>query len=287
MKSLRGVIRSSILVSLSVFTVAPLTPLPAGAGTTYTDRASFLAATSGTTNIDFEFSPSGGFANHGPDPTFSGVTFHGNFFNTQDPDFFPDCYEWNSGDTLGHFGVTPPITVDLPPGTTAVGVDLLGSCGPEFPSTLTWTVSISTGDMVTVSSLPRPGRVFAGFTSNVPITNMTLSAPVGTFPLLDNFVFGVADTDHDSIPDADDECPDSDLSVTVVIDGCNSGVPNTLFPTGCTISDLIAACAEGASNHGQFVSCVSHLTNDLKKAGTITGQQKGAIQSCTAQADIP
>jgi hypothetical protein len=29
------------------------------------------------------------------------------------------------------------------------------------------------------------------------------------------------------------------------------------------------------------------VANDLKKAGTITGQQKGAIQSCTAQADIP
>ena len=74
---------------------------------------------------------------------------------------------------------------------------------------------------------------------------------------------------------------------TVVIDGCDSGVPNTVFPSGCTISDLIAACAEGASNHGQFVSCVSHLTNDLKKAGTITGQQKGAIQSCAAKAHIP
>jgi hypothetical protein len=84
--------------------------------------------------------------------------------------------------------------------------------------------------------------------------------------------------------DTEDECPDSDLSATVVIDGCDSGVPNTVFPSGCTIPDLIATCAEGASNHGQFVSCVSHLTNDLKKAGTITGQQKGAIQSCSAQA---
>jgi len=54
-----------------------------------------------------------------------------------------------------------------------------------------------------------------------------------------------------------------------------------------TISDLIVACAEGARNHGKFVSCVSHLTNQLKKVGTITGQQKGAIQSCAAQANIP
>jgi hypothetical protein len=93
------------------------------------------------------------------------------------------------------------------------------------------------------------------------------------------------DHDSDGIADNQDECPDSDLSATVVIDGCDSGVPNTVFPSGCTIPDLIATCAERASNHGQFVSCVSHWTNDLKKAGTITGQQKGAIQSCSAQAN--
>ena len=85
----------------------------------------------------------------------------------------------------------------------------------------------------------------------------------------------------------EDECPNSDLSATVVIDSCNSGVPNILFPSGCTISDLIGSCAKGARNHGQFVSCVSRLTNDLKKAGTITGRQGGAIQSCTAKAHIP
>jgi N-acetylneuraminic acid mutarotase len=96
-----------------------------------------------------------------------------------------------------------------------------------------------------------------------------------------------ADSDDDSVLDDEDECPDSDLSATIVIDGCNAGVPNTLFPNGCTISDLIAACAEDASSHGQSVSCVSHVTNDLHKAGTISGQQKGAIQSCAAQANIP
>lgn len=85
----------------------------------------------------------------------------------------------------------------------------------------------------------------------------------------------------------EDVCPNSDLSTTVIIDGCDSGVANTLFPTGCTISDLIMQCADGVNNHGEFVSCVAHLTNNLKRAGTITGQQKGAIQSCAAQADIP
>ena len=80
---------------------------------------------------------------------------------------------------------------------------------------------------------------------------------------------------------------ESDLSPTVVIDGCDSEVANILLPTGCSLSDEIAMCAASAGNHGKFVSCVSHMTNDLKKDGIITGKEKGAIQSCAAQANIP
>lgn len=95
------------------------------------------------------------------------------------------------------------------------------------------------------------------------------------------------DGDSDGVPDSQDDCPNSMVSQTVVIDNCDSTVPNTVFPNGCTISDRIQQCAAGAQSHGQFVSCVAHLTNDLKRAGVITGQQKGAIQSCAAQANIP
>jgi len=98
---------------------------------------------------------------------------------------------------------------------------------------------------------------------------------------------GVEDSDCDGIPDDVDDCPDSSLEGTIIIDGCNSGVNNHLFGDGCKISDLIAECAEGAKNHGKFVSCVSHLTNDWKKQKLISGKDKGAIQNCAAQADIP
>lgn len=74
---------------------------------------------------------------------------------------------------------------------------------------------------------------------------------------------------------------------TVVIDGCNTGVGNRVLDDGSTISDRIAECGAGAHNHGEFVSCVAHLTNDLKHAGIITDREKGAIQSCAAKADIP
>jgi PA domain len=94
-------------------------------------------------------------------------------------------------------------------------------------------------------------------------------------------------SDADGVPDGMDSCIGSDTNANVVIGGCDSGVPNTVFSNGCRISDAIEACADGAGNHGAFVSCVSHYTNNLKKNGTISGSQKGAIQGCAGGAAIP
>ena len=94
-------------------------------------------------------------------------------------------------------------------------------------------------------------------------------------------------SDGDGVPDGKDACIGSDPSATIVIDGCDSGVANTLFADGCKISDAIEDIAAGAGNHGAFVSGVSHYLNELKKAGIITGAQKDAIQACAGAADIP
>jgi hypothetical protein len=106
---------------------------------------------------------------------------------------------------------------------------------------------------------------------------LPLMRDVGWFP----------DADTDGVADGDDQCAGSDTQPSVVIGGCDSGVPNTTQPNGCTILDPIHDCAVGAFNHGGFVSCVAHETNALKKAGVISGGQKGAIQSCAAKARIP
>jgi choice-of-anchor C domain-containing protein len=96
-----------------------------------------------------------------------------------------------------------------------------------------------------------------------------------------------SDFDNDGTLDFDDACPNSDLSPTLVIGGCDSGVNNQSDTNACSIADQIKRCGADASNHGQFVSCVAHLTNELKKSGIISGKEKGAIQSCAAQAHIP
>jgi len=93
-----------------------------------------------------------------------------------------------------------------------------------------------------------------------------------------------ADADLDGVADEVDCRVHSNFSPTVVIDGENTGVANILFSNGCTTSDLIANIQESANNHGQFVSGVAHLTNDLRDAGVLSDSDKSAIQTAAAHA---
>lgn len=83
--------------------------------------------------------------------------------------------------------------------------------------------------------------------------------------------------------DAGDQCLASNLNTTVALGGIDTGVPNTLFTNGCTISDYVALCKVPGANHGSYVSCGANLTNTLKDLGFISGSQKGAIQSAIAR----
>jgi hypothetical protein len=89
-----------------------------------------------------------------------------------------------------------------------------------------------------------------------------------------------ADDDNDGVLDVNDANPFSNTQPTVTIGGCNSNAPNVVFPNGLTLMDRINAIV--ASNHGDFVSQVSAITNEAKALGLISGSQKGAIQTCAA-----
>ena len=170
---------------------------------------------------------------------------------------------------IGTVNVTLGVNLAVRAGADPQGRVLLNAPSPVVPGS-----SISHWDPVAFPNLLMEPAINADLGHGVDLTRQEM-IDIGWF------------SDGDGVPDGRDKCIGSSRSATVVIDGCNSGVPNTTFATGCRITDQINDCAVGASNHGKFVSCVSHLTNDLKKAGIITGAQKGAIQSCAGGANIP
>jgi len=95
------------------------------------------------------------------------------------------------------------------------------------------------------------------------------------------------DDDNDGVLDEVDVYICSDMTPTIIIDMCDTYVENQVFPDGLIMMDLILECAANAMNHGEFVSCVSHLTNDWKSNGWISGREKGKITDCAANAMIP
>jgi hypothetical protein len=138
------------------------------------------------------------------------------------------------------------------------------------------------------------GQLYLGFLSDVGIGALTVRDSPGETGASNwsyddvsrSAVFPVDDFDGDGVPDDQDRCRASDLSADVVIDGCETGVPNSTLPLGCTISDRVSACGEDVETRGGFVSCVSFLANALKEDGILTGQQQGAIQLCAAHAGL-
>ena len=99
---------------------------------------------------------------------------------------------------------------------------------------------------------------------------------------------GLLDSDGDGVPDAADAFPHSrDVGANVTIDGYDTGVPSLLFPDGTTLSDLIYQAAAEARNHGQFVSAVAQLKNQLRKDSLLTAAQASAIAKGAARSSLP
>jgi hypothetical protein len=100
-----------------------------------------------------------------------------------------------------------------------------------------------------------------------------------------------ADTDGDGTSDSADPIPVSNMSVTVSINGVNSGVTNKVIAPGITLADHMdsessSCAAANIGNHGKYASCVAHALNALKKAGLITDAEKTALQSAAAQSSV-
>jgi len=94
-----------------------------------------------------------------------------------------------------------------------------------------------------------------------------------------------SDIDNDGVDNVDDDFPFSDMSPTIVIDDCDSGVANQILASGATFNDLIGEAADDAANHGEFVRAVMQLALQWKRDGLISGRDGGMIIKCAARSD--
>jgi hypothetical protein len=194
--------------------------------------------------------------------------------------------------------VIPSVRITLPDGNTIranlpgvnatlgvdtnvfAGADPAGRAIVNAPNPVQPGSSISHWDPLTFRNQLMEPAINSDLTHSVkPPEDLTLPLfrDIGWFP----------DADLDGVDDASlDDCPGSNLAPTVVVGSCDSGVTNTLFANGCTISDKIAACAAGAKNHGQFTRCAAQYLDSLVLGGTISLEQKDAIQSCVGSSSI-
>jgi hypothetical protein len=98
-----------------------------------------------------------------------------------------------------------------------------------------------------------------------------------------------SDSDGDGVGDEADAFPNSDVTPTVIVAECDTGVANTLNwdGTGASINDDLAVIDEGAyRNHGAYVRTVTHFAETLLADGVITEEAKDLIVSCAARSDI-
>lgn len=117
---------------------------------------------------------------------------------------------------------------------------------------------------------------------------------------------GIADTDSDvdGTPDCNDGCPDDPNKIMPGICGCavpetdsdGDGTPNCIDncfntdpgeivnETGCSIAD-ICPCDSQWKNHGVYVRCVAHTSEDFVAAGLITDAEKDIIVSYSAKSN--
>jgi hypothetical protein len=85
------------------------------------------------------------------------------------------------------------------------------------------------------------------------------------------------DADDDGIDDVDDLCPDTPVDLAVTDDGCS----------GQQWVDLECPTDSAWANHGDYVSCVVAVANDLKSDGVLTPQESADLKSAAAQASVP
>ncbi len=177
---------------------------------------------------------------------------------------------------VGQLGGTVTGTIGVDP-TVRAGADLANRARVFAPFPVAGGSSISHFDSAARRNLLMEPAI------NGDLTHKVKAPDDLTFELLRDVGWTFPDADSDGVVDDEDCNPNSDTNATIVIGGIDTGVANHLFANGCTMSDLLSELKASAADHGAYVSAVSHVTNQWKNDGLISGANKGAIQSAAAK----
>jgi len=135
---------------------------------------------------------------------------------------------------------------------------------------------------------------YFGVQSVEPIIRIELE---GFGELIDNLSFGVCDTDGDGVSDDKDPYPNSNMSETIYIDGCEPNIDNVFSAEGTTMMDEIDALVAEINEqyngenydelHRDFTRGIAKITYYWRKDRLITRGERSAISSCAWRANIP
>lgn len=194
----------SSILSLSIGIALALLPAYSTTITTYSDAASWQAATTpGYQTVTFEGLTAPGTATGFPSGvTASGVQFIGVASSTSiqviDTSALP-WYNFGTGDAIientdrpNSNSPVPYINIILPSGITAFGLNMFSTS----PTALSYTIAVA-GNEYTVPTFSQPTLAFWGITSDAPVDSLQLTLQGTTFnssshQLIDNFSFGTA-----------------------------------------------------------------------------------------------
>jgi hypothetical protein len=179
------------LFLLSLFTLGVMvTPASSSTITTYSDSASWLAATSGVQTDNFEgLAPAGSFTVYSPAGIFqNGVEFIGLSGTTGVMDTSTSL--WYNFGTVGAGFVSNPTSVHitLPTPVTAFSINLFTN-----PAAVTYTVTTLSTPFTVPTFTTSTGPAFFGVTTDTAFSTVDLQLPAGNnYAFFDNFQWGTA-----------------------------------------------------------------------------------------------
>jgi hypothetical protein len=190
------------LFFFSLFTLAVMvTPAYSTTITSYTDSASWTAATTGVTTDNFSgFAPTNSYTYYPTGIFQNGVEFIGISESTGVMDTgMASYYNFGTGDAgfVSNGGNPITVTITLPTPVTAFSLNLFTN-----PTAATYTVT-TLSTPFTVPTFATPTPAFFGVTSDTAFSTLTLTTGGLNYAFFDNFSFGTAQTqDSGQVPEA-------------------------------------------------------------------------------------